>query len=52
MPLKEGLDLEKLSDEQLIYSFQDGNHDAYVEIVRRYKDRLTNFIYRYVGSYD
>lgn len=52
MPFKEGVDLSKLSDEQLIHQFQEGNHDAYVEIVARYKDRLTNFVYRYVGSYD
>ena len=52
MPLKEGSDIHKLSDEQLIFQFQEGNHDAYVEIVNRYKDRLTNFIFRYIGSYD
>lgn len=52
MPLEEGLKLEDLSDEQLIFSFQEGDNKAYDEIVRRYKDRLTNFIYRYVGNYD
>lgn len=52
MPLDGGLKLEDLSDEQLIFNFQDGDNTAYDEIVRRYKDRLTNFIYRYVGNYD
>ncbi len=51
MPLEKGK-LDNLSDEQLIFSFQEGDNIAYDEIVRRYKDRLTNFIFRYVGSYD
>jgi RNA polymerase sigma-70 factor (ECF subfamily) len=52
MPSKEGVELKKLTDEELIFSFQEGNTDAYTEIVNRYKDKLTNFVYRYVGSYD
>jgi len=52
MPSKEGAELSKLTDEQLILCFQEGNADAYTEIVNRYKDRLVNFIYRYVGSFD
>lgn len=52
MPLDEGIDLRKLTDEELILSFQDGNESSYNEIVRRYKDRLVNFVYRYVGSFD
>jgi RNA polymerase sigma-70 factor (ECF subfamily) len=52
IPSKEGVSVEKLSDEELIYCFQEGDNNAYNEIVRRYKDRLINFVYRYVGSYD
>ncbi|MCI0449393.1 MAG: sigma-70 family RNA polymerase sigma factor [Chlorobi bacterium] len=52
VPSKEGAELNKLTDEELIFSFQDGNEKAYTEIVTRYKDKLTNFVYRYVGSYD
>jgi len=52
IPSKEGVSVEKLSDEELIYHFQEGDNNAYNEIVRRYKDRLINFVYRYVGSYD
>lgn len=52
IPSKEGVTVDKLSDEELIYCFQEGDNDAYNEIVRRYKDRLINFVYRYVGSYD
>src|SRR4030095_3152424 len=51
-PSKEGTEIKKLTDEELIFSFQEGNQDAYTEIVNRYKDRLTNFVFRYVGSYD
>jgi RNA polymerase sigma-70 factor (ECF subfamily) len=50
-PSKEGVTV-KLTDEELIYNFQQGNLEAYNEIVSRYKDRLTNFVYRYVGNYD
>jgi RNA polymerase sigma-70 factor (ECF subfamily) len=52
IPSKEGVSIERLSDEELIYCFQEGDNNAYNEIVRRYKDRLINFVYRYVGSYD
>lgn len=52
MPSADGVDLKKQSDEQLIFRFQEGNTDAYTEIVTRYKDKLTNFVYRYVGNYD
>lgn len=52
MPSIDGVEIKKLTDEQLIFSFQQGNQEAYTEIVIRYKDRLTNFVFRYVGSYD
>lgn len=52
IPSKEGVTVDKLSDEELIYCFQEGDNNAYNEIVKRYKDRLINFVYRYVGSYD
>ena len=52
MPLAEGIKLEKLTDEELILSFQEGDERSYNEIIRRYKDRLVNFVYRYTGSFD
>lgn len=52
MPSKEGIDTQKFTDEELIVRFQEGNLEAYTEIVNRYKDRLVNFVYRYVGNYD
>ena len=51
-PSKEGINTKKLTDEELIFNFQEGDTGAYNEIVARYKDRLTNYIYRYVGNYD
>ena len=52
MPVKERVDYKVLTDEQLIFSFQGGDREAYTEIVNRYKDKLVNFIYRYTGNYD
>ena len=52
MPSGEGKDHIKLTDEELIFSFQQGNSEAYSEIVNRYKDKLINFVYRYAGNYD
>jgi len=42
----------KYTDEELIARFQEGDERAYVELVRRYKDRLLNFVYRYLNSYE
>jgi len=38
------------TDEQLIARFQDGDEYAFDQIVRRYKDPLLNFVYRFVGD--
>ena len=42
----------ELTDEQLIKKFQDGDVGAYNQIVHRYKDRLLNFIYRFLNDLD
>ncbi len=39
-------------DEELIREFQNGNEHAYLELVDRYKDKLINFIFHYVGDRD
>lgn len=39
-------------DEELIREFQNGNEHAYLELVDRYKDKLINFIFHYVGDGD
>ena len=40
------------TDEQLMKRFQEGDKNAYSELVNRYKDKLINFIYNYVGDID
>ena len=40
------------TDEELIAAFQDGETRAFDLIVGRYKDKLVNFVYRYLGDYD
>jgi len=40
----------KLTDEKLIARFQDGDINAYNELVKRYKDRLLNFVFRYFNN--
>lgn len=39
-----------ITDEQLIARFQLGDVQAFDILVRRYKDQLLNFIYRFVGN--
>lgn len=39
-----------VSDEELIARFQKGDEYAFDQIVRRYKDPLLNFVYRFVGD--
>lgn len=46
------VEYKKLSDEELIFRFQEEDYDAFNEIVFRYKDKLVNFIFRYTGNRD
>ena len=40
----------KYSDEKLILRFQEGDINSYNELVKRYKDRLLNFVLRYFNN--
>ena len=40
------------SDEQLMSLFQGGDENAYIELVNRYKDKLINFIFNYLGDFE
>ena len=40
----------KYTDEKLILRFQEGDINAYNELVKRYKDRLLNFVLRYFNN--
>jgi RNA polymerase sigma-70 factor, ECF subfamily len=42
----------RLSDEDLMGKFQSGDNTAFDELVRRYKQPLANFVFRYLSSYD
>jgi RNA polymerase sigma-70 factor (ECF subfamily) len=44
--------LSLLSDEELIKRFQRGDEDAFTQLVRRFKDPLTNYVYRFLGEVD
>ncbi len=46
-------DLNELTNEELIKEFQDNNTiEAYKILVKRFKDPLMNFVYRFVGDKD
>ena len=38
------------TDETLMSRFQDGDEFAYIELVNRYRDKLNNFIYYFLGD--
>ena len=44
--------LSRLSDEELIAEAQNDNEMAFNLLVGRFKDPLTNFVYRFVGDLD
>lgn len=45
--------LAELSDEELIMEFQQNNTlKAFEALVQRYKNPLTNFVYRFLGDYE
>ncbi|RMF57244.1 MAG: sigma-70 family RNA polymerase sigma factor [Calditrichaeota bacterium] len=41
---------DRVTDEVLIARFQQGDVQAFEELVRRYKDQLLNFVFRFVGN--
>lgn len=46
-------DLNNLSDEELIIEFQhSGDERAFEILVKRFKNPLINFVYRFLGDYD
>lgn len=50
MTTKNTLKRKKITDETLIARFQDGDVQAFDVLVRRYKDQLLNYVYRFVGN--
>lgn len=43
---------EKLSDHQLIEATRNGDEQAFAEIVNRYRNQLTNYLYRFLNDYE
>ena len=52
MSLDKGANNYVYSDEQLMARFQKGDENAYIELVNRYRDRLLNFVYNYMGDFE
>ncbi len=50
MMKKETLRADKVTDETLIAQFQQGDVQAFDILVRRYKDQLLNYVYRFVNN--
>jgi len=50
MIMEKEIKKSQLTDEELIKRFQEGDLWAFEEIVRRYRDRLTNFVFRYIND--
>lgn len=42
----------KHSDDDLVRACRDGEASAFDELVRRYKDRVYNVVYRYLGNHE
>ncbi|HEY0429181.1 MAG TPA: sigma-70 family RNA polymerase sigma factor [Pyrinomonadaceae bacterium] len=43
---------EKLSDHQLIEATKQGDETAFAEIVNRYRNPITNYLYRFLNDYE
>jgi len=42
----------KMNEQELVERFKKGDEMAFIEIVKRYKDRIVNFLYQLVGNYE
>lgn len=49
---KTTVSFEKLSDHELIEATRNGEAEAFTEIVNRYRNPLTNYIYRMLNDYE
>ncbi|MEO7539850.1 MAG: sigma-70 family RNA polymerase sigma factor [Pyrinomonadaceae bacterium] len=43
---------EKLSDHALIEAARSGDESAFAEIITRYRNQITNYLYRFLNDYD
>jgi len=45
------VEIDKESDEYMMLAFQRGDERAFELLVKRYKNKILNYIYRYTGDY-
>lgn len=45
-------EVQQHSDDDLLRACRDGEQSAFEELVRRYKDRVYNVVYRYLGNHE
>ncbi len=50
--LQTTVSIENLSDHELIKSSKNGDEPAFAEIVRRYRNPITNYLYRFLNDYE
>jgi RNA polymerase sigma-70 factor (ECF subfamily) len=50
--VKATVNVEALSDHELVAAARDGDELAFQEVVRRYRTPITNFVYRMLNDYD
>jgi len=44
------MDQNRLTDEQLMKQFQNGDRQAYNQLVNKYRDKLINYVYLFTGD--
>lgn len=50
--VKASVNVEALSDHELVAAARDGDELAFQEVVRRYRSPITNFVYRMLNDYE
>jgi RNA polymerase sigma-70 factor (ECF subfamily) len=50
--VKASVNVEALSDHELVAAVREGDELAFAEVVRRYRGPITNFVYRMLNDYD
>lgn len=50
--VKASINVEALSDHELVAAARDGDELAFQEVVRRYRTPITNFVYRMLNDYE
>ena len=50
--VKASVKVEALSDHELVAATRDGDELAFQEVVRRYRNPITNFVFRMLNDYD